>query len=76
MTAPIVGVVMGSDSDWPVLEQAASNPKPTLAASHRKPRLHGRGCVFMSGPFLDLCEARGRRAPCPYMPARHSSGRQ
>ncbi len=23
MTAPIVGVVMGSDSDWPVLEQAA-----------------------------------------------------
>ena len=45
-SAPVVGIVMGSDSDWPVMEQAASTlagfgvpSEPRVLSAHRSPEL-------------------------------------
>ena len=46
MTKPLVGIVMGSDSDWPVMEQAAKTLKEfgvpceaRVLSAHRSPEL-------------------------------------
>jgi len=45
-TRPVVGIVMGSDSDWPVMEQAAKTLadfgvpcEPRVLSAHRSPEL-------------------------------------
>ena len=44
MSAPVVGVVMGSDSDWPVMEAAAHGPRRVRHRATRPTSCRRTGC--------------------------------
>ena len=76
MTAPLVGIVMGSDSDWEVMQHASA----AAARVRRAAREPGRERAPDAGPAVPLCRGgagpraalhhrgRGRRGA----PARHA----
>ncbi len=81
MAAPVVGLIMGSDSDWPVVKQAAAVLdklgvpwEATVASAHRTPEravewaasAHGRG-------LKAIVAAAGLAAHLPGVVAAHTT---